>query len=71
MTFNTRAVTACTSTMLHPVDEINDRADESIESDVKSDYESEEVISCNSFGKSSIVYNEEERVIFNRWQKLF
>lgn len=46
------------------------------ESDDQSDFQSEsfmteEVESCNSFGKSSIVYNEESKVIFNRFQKFF
>ena len=68
--FNSRATTAL-ETARQPVDELNDRAGESEESEVQSEYSSEEVESCNSFGKSSIVYNEEEKVIFNRWQKLF
>ena len=41
--------------------------EESEESEVQSESFSEDVASSHSFGKSSIVYNEEEKVIFNRW----
>lgn len=71
LNYNSGQTTAYESAQKQDEFDFNDRVEDSEESSVESEDFSEVVYSCNSFGKSSIVYNEEDKVIFNRWQKLF